>query len=108
MRFRFLQGFAILAVLALSAPVWARTKSVDLHLTDTTTIGTTKLQPGEYQLKVEEGGNQVTVVRRGKIVAEVPCHWVQLQSKPSQSQVLFTSNQITEVDFGGDTQAAQF
>lgn len=108
MRFRFLQCFAILAVLALSAPVWARTKSVDLHLTDPTTIGTTQLQPGDYQLRVQEGGNQVSVVRQGKVIAEVPCHWVQLQSKPNQSQVLFTSNQITEVDFGGDTQAAQF
>jgi len=108
MRFRFLQVFAILAVLALSAPIWARTKSVDLHLTDPSTIGTTQLQPGEYQLKADEGASQVTVVRHGKVVAQVPCHWVQLQTKPNQSQVLFTSNQITEVDFGGDTQAAQF
>ncbi len=108
MRFRFLQVFAILAVLALSAPVWARTKSVDLRVTDTSTIGSTQLQPGEYQLKAEEGANQVTILHHGKVVAEVPCHWVQLQSKANQSQVLFTSNQITEVDFGGDTQAAQF
>jgi hypothetical protein len=108
MRFRFLEVFAVLAVLALSAPVWARTKSVDVHLTEASTIGSTQLQPGEYQLKAEEGASQVSIVHRGKVVAEVPCHWVQLQSKPSQSQVLFTSNQITEVDFGGDTQAAQF
>jgi hypothetical protein len=108
MRFRLLQSLTILAVLALATPIWARTKSVDLRLTDPTTIGTSQLQPGEYQLKAEEGANQVTILRHGKVVAEVPCHWVQLQSKPSQSQVLFTSNQITEVDFGGDTQAAQF
>jgi hypothetical protein len=108
MRFRLLQSLTILAVLALATPIWARTKSVDLRLTDPTTIGTSQLQPGEYQLKAEEGANQVTILRHGKVVAEVPCHWVQLQSKPSQSQVLFTSDQITEVDFGGDTQAAQF
>jgi hypothetical protein len=108
MRFRFLQVFAILAVLALSAPAWARTKSVDLHLTENSTIGSTQLQPGEYQLKAEEGTSQISIVRHGKVVAEVPCHWIQLPHKPEQSQVLFTSNQITEVDFGGDTQAAQF
>jgi hypothetical protein len=79
-----------------------------MDLTDPTTIGPTQLQPGQYQLRAEDGATQVTVLRHGKVVVEVPCHWVQLQNKPQSSEVNFSSNRIIEVDFGGDTQAAQF
>ncbi|MGA8101224.1 MAG: hypothetical protein WB869_03665 [Candidatus Acidiferrales bacterium] len=108
MRFRPLQCLSILAILAIATPIWARAKSVDLNLTDSATIGTTQLQPGDYQLRVEEGANQVTVVQHDKVIAEVPCHWVQLQSKPRSTEVNSSSNRITEVDFAGDIQAVQF
>ena len=108
MRFRILQCFAILAVLVIAVPIWARSKSVELRLTDPATIGATQLQPGAYTLKVDDGGTQVSVVRQGKVVAEIPCHWVQLSAKPRTTEVDFTANQITEIEFGGDLQAAQF
>ncbi len=108
MNFRPLQYLSILAILAITTPMWARTRSVDVDLTDPTSIGPTQLQPGAYQLRAEDGANQFTVLRNGKVIAEVPCHWVQLQNKPQSTEVNFSSNRITEVDFGGDTQAAQF
>jgi hypothetical protein len=108
MRFRLLQCFSILAVLAIATPIWARTKSADLHLTDPATIGTTQLQPGEYKLRVEEGGSQVSILRQGKVVAEVPCHWVQLQAKSKLTEIDRNADQITEIHFEGDIQAAQF
>lgn len=108
MRFRILQCFTILAVLAMAVPLWARSKSAELHLTDPATIGTTQLQPGAYTLKVDDGGTQVSVVRQGKVIAEVPCHWVQLSAKPKTTEIDLTENQITEIEFGGDLQAAQF
>jgi hypothetical protein len=108
MRFRILQCFLILAVLAIATPIWARSKSVDLRLSEAATIGTTQLQPGAYTLKVDEGATQVSVVRQGKVIAEVPCHWVQLQTKPKTTEINFTANQITEIEFDGDLQAAQF
>jgi hypothetical protein len=108
MRFRILQCFTILAVLAVAAPLWARSKSAELHLTDPATIGTTQLQPGAYTLKVDDGGTQVSVVRQGKVIAEVPCHWVQLSAKPKTTEIDLTENQITEIEFSGDLQAAQF
>jgi hypothetical protein len=108
MRFRILQCVAIFAVLAIATPIWARSKSVDLRLTDPASIGTTQLQPGSYTLKVDEGATQVSVVRQGKVIAEVPCHWVQLQARPKTTEINFTANQITEIEFGGDLQAAQF
>ena len=108
MRFRILQCFAILAVLAVAVPIWARSKSAELRLTEPATIGTTQLEPGAYTLKVDDGGTQVSVVRQGKVVAQVPCHWVQLSAKPRTTEIDFTANQITEIEFGGDLQAAQF
>jgi len=81
---------------------------MDLNPTDPATIGTTQLEPGEYQLRAEEGANQVSMLRYGKVIAEVPYRWVQLQAKPKSSAVSTSSNRITEVDFGGDIQAAQF
>lgn len=108
MRSRVLQCFTVLAVLIIAMPIWARSKSAEVHLTDPATIGTTQLQPGAYTLKVDDGGTQVSVVRQGKIIAEVPCHWVQLSAKPKTTEVNFTANQITEIEFGGDLQAAQF
>jgi hypothetical protein len=108
MRFRAKQTFVTFAVLALATPIWARSKSLDFNTTEPTTIGTTQLSPGSYQLRAKENGTQVDVLKGGKIVAEVPCHWVQLDKKADQSEVLLNSNRVTELDFGGSTQAARF
>jgi hypothetical protein len=107
MRIRFTEALAVLAVLALAAPAFAREKSVDLDVRTPTMIGTTQLKPGHYQLEAKESGSQLTVVRNGKEVAEVPCHWVQLDKKADNSEVLINSNQITEVEFGGSAQAVK-
>ena len=72
MRLRILQCLTILAVLAIAVPIWARSKSAELRLTEPATIGTTQLEPGAYTLKVDDGGTQVSVVRQGKVVAQVP------------------------------------
>ena len=108
MRFRVNQIFATLAVLALATPIWARPRSVDFNVSEPTSIGTTQLKPGAYELRTKDNGTQVDVLRDGKKVAEVPCHWVQLDRKPDQSEVLLNSNRVTELDFGGSTQAARF
>jgi|SRR5580692_4856310 hypothetical protein len=108
MRFRTNQIVTALAVLALATPLWARPKSVDFKATEPTSIGTTQLSPGEYELRAKDKETQVDVLRDGKVVAEVPCHWVQLDKKPDQSEVLLNSNRVTELDFGGSTQAARF
>lgn len=108
MRFRANQILTTLAVLALATPIWARSKSVDFSVTEPTTIGTTQLSPGSYQLRAKDNGTQVDVLRAGKVVAEVPCHWVQLDKKADQSEVLLDSNRVTELDFSGSTEAARF
>jgi hypothetical protein len=98
---------ASLTLLTLAAPVWAHTRTATAQITDTTTIGSTQLKPGEYQLKVEDNANQLQIMQHGKVVAVVPVQWVQLPQKPSNTAVVLDGNKITAVEFGGNTQAVQ-
>jgi hypothetical protein len=94
-------------IMALAAPVWAHTRTATAQITDPTTIGSTQLKPGEYQLKVEDNANQLQIMQHGKVVAVVPVQWVQLPQKPSNTEIVLDGNRITEVEFGGNTQAVQ-
>jgi len=101
--------FTAFALLALALPVWARTDTAHLTVTQPTTIGTTQLKSGDYKIEVSPNATQLKVVDTdtGKTVAEVPCHWIQLQKKPNTTEVVTNNNQVTEIDFGGKTQAVK-
>jgi hypothetical protein len=107
MRLKSIQILAAFTLLTLAAPVWAHTRTAIAQISEPTTIGSTQLKPGEYQLRVEDNANQLQIVQHGKVVAVVPVQWVQLQQKPSSTEVLLDGNKITEVEFGGNTQAVQ-
>jgi hypothetical protein len=108
MRIRAKHLITGLGVLCLTLPVWAHTDSTELEITQPTVIADTQLSPGDYEIRVKDGATQASVVQDGKVVAEVPCQWIQLPKKPVNSQVISSNNQITEVDFGGKTEAVQF
>ena len=48
------------------------------------------------------------IMSHGKMVAEVPAHWIQLPSKAAASQVEMDSNKVTSIEFGGKTAALDF
>ena len=95
----------LLAALPVSA---AHMYTVTWSVSQPTTIGNTEIKPGDYDLKVEEGQNQLQVVSHGKMVAQVPCHWIQLPSKAAASEVEVDNNKVTGVEFGGKTAALDF
>jgi hypothetical protein len=101
---RYLSG---LALLVLALPVWAHTYSVPVTLDDAVTISGKQLGPGQYQLQVKDGENQLRVVHEDKTVAEVPCEWIQLPKKSNQSDVILREKQIVQVDFEGKTMAIE-
>jgi hypothetical protein len=108
MRFNrtFLGSFAVLlAALPISA---AHMYTIEWNVSQPTTIGNMEVKPGEYELKVEEGQSQLEVVSHGKMVAQVPCHWIQLPSKAAASQVEVDSNRVIGIEFGGKTAALDF
>lgn len=102
----YLSAFAgLLAAL----PVWAaHMNSVSWNVSQPTTIGGTEIKPGDYMIQIADGGSQVDVVSRGKVVAQVPCQWTQLPTKAASSEVDVDNGQVTEVKFGGKTAAVSF
>ena len=98
-----------LAVLFLALPVWAGTKTytAEWEATQATTIGNTQINPGTYKVEAHSDQNTLEIVRDGKVVAQTPCHWIQLPQKASETEVETNNNQITQVDFAGKTEAVQ-
>lgn len=108
MRIKLKHCIGGLALCAMALPLWARTDSASISVTRPTTIEGTQLKPGTYQIKVAQNGDQMKVMSSdGKVIAQVLCHWVTLKEKASDTEVVFQHNTITEVEFGGKTQAAK-
>jgi hypothetical protein len=98
-----------LTVLSTSFPVLAaHTYTVTWIVSQATSIGNSAIRQGSYEIRVEEGQTELEVLSNGKVVAEVPCHWIQLPSKASTSRVEVDSDKVTEVKFSGKTAALDF
>ncbi len=108
MRIRATHLLAGLGVVFLTLPVWAHTNSTEVEINNPTVIAGTRLNPGDYEIKVKDGASQASIIQDDKEVAQVPCQWIQLPKKAENSEVIFSNDQITEIDFGGKTEALQF
>jgi len=86
----------------------AHTDSIPFETTQPTTIGTTQLNPGNYELRAQEGQFELQVIRDGKVVATIPCQWTELTNKAADSEVILSNNQVTGVQFAGRTESIQF
>jgi hypothetical protein len=103
------QCLSVLGGLLLAMPVFAgHSNTVNWNVSQPTTIGTTQIKPGDYVLRVDDGGSQLEVLSHGKSVAQVPVQWTALTQKPSASEVDVDSGIVTEVKFGGKTSAVSF
>jgi hypothetical protein len=107
MRLRVKQGIALVAILALSVPVWARTYKEELNSDKDTMIGGTQLKPGAYELSADSTKKELQVLVNGKVMATVQGEWVKLPNKPQYSTVVSDGNKITQVQFSGTDQAFQ-
>ena len=102
---------AIMALTVMSVSVWAKNDSGDtitanLKLTATTTVGTTKLAPGEY--KVIADGSKAKFQQGNKVVAEVPCTLKDFAGKVNQTTFVIDHDQLTEIQVSGKTKAIEF
>jgi hypothetical protein len=71
------------------------------------TIGSMQVQPGQYELKAEEGKSELQVIAKNKVIATVPIQWTKLPSKSRSSEIVTDGSKVTEVEFGGSAEAAQ-
>jgi hypothetical protein len=108
---RISQCLAIIAVVALSAPVFARSNVVSqpLDLDQPATIGSTVLQPGQYKIMADLSSDQVRVKNdsNGKFVASVEGKTVTLNKKSVYGAVVMNGNRIHEIQFSGRTEAIE-
>ncbi|MGA9939427.1 MAG: hypothetical protein WBP92_14360 [Candidatus Acidiferrales bacterium] len=103
---QFLSG---LTVLFLALPLWAgnaKTYSAEWEASQATTIGNTQIKPGTYKVQAHPDQNTLEIVSDdGKVIAQTPCHWIQLPQKAAATEVETSNNQITQVEFAGKTEA---
>jgi len=101
-----------LAILSLAVPIWARPESTrtytaDWFVSQATKAGNTQINSGDYKLVAHTNENMLDVVQDGRVVAQVPCHWIQLPKKAANTEVSAENNQILQVEFAGKTEAVQ-
>jgi hypothetical protein len=107
MHFHVKHYLAVLAVLALTIPVWARTLKQTLVLSTNMTIGSAQLKPGSYELTADDTKKELNIMQKGKIIATVQGEWVKIPQNAQGSGVDSTNDKITQVRFSGSDQAFQ-
>ncbi len=108
MKIRYSDLLFAAAVLTMAAPAWAHTDTATLTFDKSVHIGSTMLDPGSYKVRGEENSAQLEVERNGKVIAQVPCHWIQLDKKSPGDEALLNNGTIQQIRFGGRLAAAQF
>jgi hypothetical protein len=109
MRLNCKQCLGGFAMFLFALPVWAgHIDSFAWRVDKAATIGTTQIKPGVYDIRAEEGQTTLQVYHGKALVAEVPCHWIQLPAKAASSTVELDDDKVSEVEFGGRTAAVDF
>lgn len=100
-----------MALTTISVSVWAKNDSgdtitVNVKLSATTTVGTTKLAPGNY--KVIADGSKAKFQQGSKVVAEIPCTLKDFSAKIIDTSLVLDHDQLTEIQVSGKTKAIEF
>ena len=95
----------------MSVSLWAKNESADalttsVKLTSPTTIGSTKLAPGDYKVVVE--GGKAKFEQGSKVAAEIPCTLKDFTGKINQTTFIIDNNQLTEIQVAGKNKAIDF
>jgi hypothetical protein len=103
----FLRSAALLAVVALAVPVFAKPVSKTINIPQAAKVGKADLQAGEYRLLID--GNKATVERGNRVVAESEGRWEDRDTKSNYDAVLLGDNgQVKEVRFSGQKRVFVF
>lgn len=102
-----LRSFALLAVIALALPVFAKPISKTINITQAAKVGKADLQAGEYRLLID--GSKATVQKGKSTVAEIEGRWEDRDTKSNYDAVLLGDNgQVKEVRFSGQKRVFVF
>ena len=102
-----LRSIALLAVIAMAVPVFAKPISKTINIPSAAKVGKADLQAGEYRLLID--GTKATVERGKQVVAESEGRWEDRDAKSAYDAVLLNNNgQVTEVRFSGQKRVFVF
>jgi hypothetical protein len=102
-----LRSIALLAVVAMAVPVFAKPISKTINIPSAAKVGKADLQAGEYRLLID--GTKATVERGKQVVAESEGRWEDRDAKSAYDAVLLNNNgQVTEVRFSGQKRVFVF
>jgi hypothetical protein len=103
----FLRFAALLAVVALAVPAFAKPLSKTINFTQAAKIGKADLQAGEYRLLID--GNKATLQKGKNVVAESEGRWEEREIRSNYDSVLIGENgQVREVRFSGQKRVFVF
>jgi len=101
--------FPIFALSLITSPICAaHTNSALWEPAQPMTIGDIQVDPGKYQLKIDEDLTDLQVIQGGKVIATVLCYWADLPQKAADTEVKVNNNRVTEVQFKGRSAAIRF
>jgi hypothetical protein len=103
----FLGALLLAAIPALAGGSAQHADSTNFVATTTVTFGTTRLEPGNYVIRGTASQSQLEILQHNKVIATVPCRWIQLEKKAKDSQIISNDNRVTEVQFQGRMEAAE-
>ena len=102
-----LRSIALLAVVAMAVPVFAKPISKTINIPSAAKVGKADLQAGEYRLLID--GTKATVEKGKQVVAESEGRWEDREAKSAYDAVLLNNNgQVTEVRFSGQKRVFVF
>lgn len=103
----FLRFAALLAVVALAVPVFAKPVAKTISIPQAAKVGKVDLKAGEYRLLID--GNKATVQLGKQVIAESDGRWEDRDSKSNYDAVLLNdSGQVKEVRFAGQKRVFVF
>ncbi len=96
----------ILVALLVAMPLAARDAAKngkattgEVDILSTVTLAGKQLKPGTYRVTADD--SKVTLSLDGKVVVEAPVEWKDETTKPKNSKVVTTDDQVKEIHFNG-------
>ncbi len=102
-----LRSLVLLAVVALAVPVFAKPVTKTININQAATLGSAKLDAGEYRLLID--GNKATVQKGKSVVAQSEGRWEDRDTKSIYDAVLLNdAGKVSEVRFAGQKKVFVF
>src|SRR6185436_5759534 len=95
---------ALASISALAAGDKGKVEKM-ITFTDDVMVNGTLVKPGDYEVKFDEGTNELSILKNGKVVAKTPAH-VEARSEKAKNTALRTMDkggnpELIGVTFGG-------